>query len=50
MWNVYSEIDGVKVLEAADCGSEELAWDVVEYMDHTEHFPHPLWVEYVEAH
>jgi|LakMenEpi03Aug12_release.lakeMendotaPanAssembly.Ray.scaffolds.fasta_scaffold995209_2 hypothetical protein len=47
MWNVYSEREnGQIVLEAEDCGSEELAWDVVEYMNHTENCPYPLWVEF----
>ena len=51
MWNVYADIDGKIVLQAEDCGSEELAWDVIEYMDNMEHFPYPLWYEFKgEAH
>ena len=49
MWNVYSMQNGVKVLEAEDCGSEELAWDVVEYLDHKENWEFDLWVEFVEV-
>lgn len=39
MWNVYvCNEDGTKTLVAADCGSQELAWDVVDYMCEVEGF------------
>lgn len=49
MWNVYADINGEIRLIAEDCGSEESAWDVVEYIDHVstdEYHGYPLFVQF----
>jgi len=52
MWNVYADKDGKFELVAEDCGSEENAWDVVEYLDNTdeglEYRDYPLFVQFVK--
>lgn len=47
MWNVYAEVNGKVVLEEQGCATEQVAWDVVEYLDHIKNYAYPLWVEFV---